>query len=97
MITEPMPHEKLEDSQISIIVCELQAMVHHLNKVYRKFEFKEDKELQDSFSKTISDMDERVTKLKKHFCPEKFKVMKVTVNELADLMAYPKEKDERKT
>lgn len=95
MKKEPMPHEKLEETEIKMIICELQAIAHHISRSYSNRFTTSDEELEKDLLTSLGDLSEKITKLKKHFCPEKFSVMKVTVNELAELMAYPKEKNER--
>lgn len=45
--------------------------------------------LQEFLFLQLNYLDINYTSLKKHFCPEKFSIMKVSVKELSDMMAYP--------
>lgn len=79
MKTEPMPHEKLEEQEIKDLIINIQRIT-----VYLRHEI----ECED-LKRHIEVLDSEVTRLKKHFCSEKFFVMKVTLAELTDMMRYP--------
>jgi hypothetical protein len=81
MIKEPMPHEKMSEDEIKASICNIQSYAIRGGQNHPNLAY-------------FDYIEKLATKLKKHFCPEKFTVMKVTVAELSELMAYPDEKKE---
>jgi len=79
MKTEPMPHESLTWEEIKEKICHLQLICFELKKTTRE------PHTEDVLNRVC----EEITTLKKHFCPEKFSVMKITLAELSDMMRYP--------
>jgi len=81
MIKEPMPHEKMTEDEIKASICNIQSYAINGGRNHPNLAY-------------FDHIEKLATKLKKHFCPEKFTVMKVSVAELSELMAYPDEKKE---
>ena len=73
MKTEPMPHEKLTEEDVKVHICLLQTVIYKCREILEESVFRE--------------MDYRITALKRHFCPEKFSLMKVSVKELSEMIA----------
>lgn len=76
METEQAPHEKLNEEQIKQMICDLQLDIINL----------------ESFCiESIYNIEQSIYKLKRHFCPEKFQVKKVSMGQMMELMkeAYP--------
>lgn len=72
-------HKKLTEEQIKEHICDLTVELHH---------FKEDlRESVSMLQDQIETMEQRIELLKRHFCPEKFMVMEVSMATLSDMMA----------
>ncbi len=89
MKTEDAPHEKLTNLEIKEVIENLLRNHFKLKKRWEASDW-EVHEF-DEFMKNQGDM---IFKLRKHFSPEFTKIMKVTLKELSEMMAYPKEKEE---
>lgn len=66
------PHEKMTEDEIKETICDLLVEVH---------------ELKESILEQIETMDAYITKLKKHFCPEKFTLVSVPMGFLTEQFA----------
>jgi hypothetical protein len=69
--TRPLPHEKLTDEEVKDLVSEL---------VIKNFE------LRSEVDDKLAEIGLILTKLKRHFCPEKFQQVSVSGAELSELM-----------
>lgn len=77
METIQAPHEKLTDKEIKVIIRCLCFSIHLLKK---------------GDTKMIESIEKDADALNKHFNPENFSVMKVSIKELSELMAEVDEK-----
>lgn len=79
MQSKPCEHLKLTDEQIKGLICEMTTDLHS---------FKE--EMQSAFElleEQIEFMEEKIYRLKRHFCPEKFHEVQVSMGDLTEMMA----------
>ncbi len=74
MIKEPMPHEKMSDDEIKASICNIQSYAIAGQQKHPNLAY-------------FDYIEKLATKLKRHFCPEKFSVMKVSVKELSEMIA----------
>jgi len=72
MKSEPMPHEKMSEDEIKAAICNLQSCAINGQQSHPNLA-------------TFDYMEKLITKLKKHFCPEKFMVTKITLGELKSI------------
>lgn len=77
METKQAPHEKLTDEEIKELVSDLTVEVY---------------EIKQHFLEQLEVIESYVYKLKKHFCPEKFQIMSVSIKEMSDMMEYSYDK-----
>ena len=89
MKTEDAPHEKLTDAEVKQVIENL--LSNHL-KLKNRWDAS-DWEVHE-FDKFIKNQEGMIFKLRRHFSPELTKILKVSVKELSELMAYPEEKEE---
>lgn len=76
------PHETLTEDEIKECISALTIETHNLNidlkdRIY---------ELTKSFNERYMSIEIKIDHLKRHFCPEKFHVMEVSMGELSDLL-----------
>jgi len=79
METKQCEHLKLKEEEIKNLVSEISVELYN---------FKED--LRSSFElleETLQYTEEKIYRLKRHFCPEKFHEVQVSMNELTEMMA----------
>lgn len=91
MKKEPMEWRKLSLEQIKEAICSLQTCILDLSNKYRgRIELKQSEI--DILIGRIHECNIFVNKLKEHFFPENYTILKVSINEMADMMLNIDEK-----
>lgn len=78
MKTKQCEHLMLTEEQIKDHICDLTVELHQFKN--------ELDEIKDMLEDQIENMEKRLYLLKRHFCPEKFQEMQISMSTLSEMM-----------